>query len=97
MLAQPGKDCQQTVKPSLSKMIVVDMDPISKAWAYFMHHTLDTNRRGSDLIAERDLEIYLLLTNCPVNIGKIINGDMYETTQSLKKSLEHATVILLLC
>ncbi|KAI5403447.1 hypothetical protein KIW84_050860 [Lathyrus oleraceus] len=62
-----------------------------------MHHTLDTNPSGSDLIAERALELYLLLKHHPINIGGIIVGDMDEIAHSLKKSLGHAIVILLLC
>lgn len=91
LLAQPGKDCQPTVKQSPSKMFVVDMDAIPKVCAYFMHHTLDTNQSGSDLM------LYLLLTRQPVNIGRIISGDMNEIAQSPKKSLGHANVILMLC
>ncbi|KAI5425090.1 hypothetical protein KIW84_031040 [Lathyrus oleraceus] len=83
MLAQPSKDFQQTIKPSLSKMIVMDMDPISKAWAYFMHHTLDTNRRGSDLIAERDLELYLLLTHYPAGVANLDGRKMVKLARSL--------------
>ncbi|KAI5403833.1 hypothetical protein KIW84_051111 [Lathyrus oleraceus] len=97
MLAQLGKDWQPTVKPNPSKMLVVDMNPILKALVYFMHHTLDTNLSGSDLIAERALDLYLLLKLQPVNIGRIIAGDMDEIGESLKKSLRHDIVILLLC
>lgn len=78
-------------------MLVMDMAPIPKAWAYYMHHTLDTNRSGSDLIAERALALYFLLKRQPINIGMIIAGDMDAIAQSSKKSFGHATVILLLC
>ncbi|KAI5394897.1 hypothetical protein KIW84_061500 [Lathyrus oleraceus] len=72
-------------------MFVVDMDAIPKVCPYFMHHTLDMNQSGSDLM------LYLLLTRQPVNIGRIISGDMNEIAQSPKKSLGHANVILMLC
>ena len=49
------------------------------------------------MIGERALEIYLLLTHQPVNIGRIIVGDMDAIAHSTKKSLGHAIVILLLC
>lgn len=97
MLAQLGKNWQSTVKPNPSKMLVVDMNPILKALVYFMHHTLDTNLSGSDLIAERALDLYLLLKLQPVNIGRIIAGDMDEIGEYLKKSLRHDIVIMLLC
>lgn len=96
-MAQPGKDWKPTVKLNPSKMLVVDMAAVPKAWAYFMHHTLDTNRSGSDLIAKHALELYLLLTHHSVNIGQIIAEDIDEMAQSPKKSLGHATVIWLLC
>lgn len=88
LLAQSGKDCQPIMKQSPSKMLIVDMDAIPKAWVYFMHHTL---------ITEIALELYLLLTCYPVNIRMIISGDMDEISQSPKKPLGHATVILMLC
>lgn len=78
-------------------MLVVDLALIPKAWAYYMHHTLDTNWSGSYLITERGLSLYFLLKNKPVNIGRIIVGDIYEIAQSQKKALGHANVIRLLC
>ncbi|KAI5441627.1 hypothetical protein KIW84_010910 [Lathyrus oleraceus] len=75
----------------------MDIDVILKAWAYFIHHTLDTNQSGYDIIAERALELYLFLTYHLVNIGMIIYGDMDEISQSPKKLLGHAIVIPMLC
>lgn len=77
-------------------MLVVDMAPIPKAWSYYMYHTLDTNRSGSDLITERALALYFLLKCQPVNIDMISAGDMNVVARSPKKSLRHVTVILLL-
>lgn len=77
-------------------MLVMDITPIPKARAYYVHHTSDTNRSGSDLIVERALALYFLLMRQPVYIGMIISRDMDVISQSPKKSLGHATVILLL-
>lgn len=78
-------------------MLVVDFAPILKAWAYYMHHTLDTNQSGSDLIGERALALYFILKNKLVNIGRIITGDIDDIVKSHKKALGHATMIHLLC
>ncbi|KAI5433822.1 hypothetical protein KIW84_020904 [Lathyrus oleraceus] len=90
------KNLQPTTKQTPSKMLVVDMAPIPKAWPYYMYHTLDTNRSGSDLIAERALALYFLLKCQPVNIDMISAADMNVVARSPKKSLEHVTMILLL-
>lgn len=76
LLALLGKDWSGTSKQTPLKMLVVDLSPIPKAWAYYMHHTLDTNLSGFDLIAERALTLYYFLKNKPVNIGRIIVGDI---------------------
>lgn len=77
---------------------MVDLDAVPKAWTYFLHHTLNTNRSDFELIIMRGLELYLLLTQLSVNIRKIISGDKDDMAQSMtKKSLGHAYVILLLC
>ncbi|KAI5411665.1 hypothetical protein KIW84_056657 [Lathyrus oleraceus] len=59
------------------------MAPVLKVWAYYMHHTLNTNRSGFDLIAERALALYFLLKRQPVNIGMIITGDRDEGVDDL--------------
>ncbi|KAI5443179.1 hypothetical protein KIW84_012009 [Lathyrus oleraceus] len=80
------------------KIEVVDLDFIPKAWTYFLYHTLDTNRSGSELITTRAQALYLLLTRQLVNIERIIYADMGEMDQSIPKTyLGHAFVILLLC
>ncbi|KAI5436946.1 hypothetical protein KIW84_023175 [Lathyrus oleraceus] len=97
LLVQSDKDWQPVEKQTPSKMLVVDISPISMALAYYMHHTLDTYKNGSDLIVERAFTLYFLLKRQPGNIGRIIAGDVDVIAQSSKKSLGYATVILLLC
>ncbi|KAI5417597.1 hypothetical protein KIW84_042269 [Lathyrus oleraceus] len=96
-LVRPGRDWAPTSKISPTKFMVVDLAPIPKAMAYFIHHNLSTNRSGSELISERALLLYQILQKKQVNIGRIIAADMDEIAQSPKKSLGHATVIYLLC
>ncbi|KAI5387764.1 hypothetical protein KIW84_073747 [Lathyrus oleraceus] len=96
-LIRPGHDWAPTSKISPAKIMVVDLAPIPKALAYFIHHNLSTNRSGSELISERALLLHQILQKKQVNIGRIIAADMDEIAQSPKKSLGHATVIYLLC
>ena len=96
-MARPGRDWAPTSKISPAKIMVVDLAPIPKAMAYFIHHNLSTNRSGSELISERALLLHQILQKKQVNIGRIIAADMDEIAQSPKKSLGHATVIYLLC
>ncbi|KAI5421575.1 hypothetical protein KIW84_045118 [Lathyrus oleraceus] len=96
-LIRPGHDWAPTSKISPAKIMVVDLAPIPKALAYFIHHNLSTNRSGSELILERALLLHQILQKKQVNIGRIIAADMDEIAQSPKKSLGHATVIYLLC
>ncbi|KAI5444872.1 hypothetical protein KIW84_013229 [Lathyrus oleraceus] len=96
-MARPGRDWAPTSKISPAKIMVIDLAPIPKAMAYFIHHNLSTNRGGSELISERALLLYQILQKKQVNIGRIIAADMDEIAQSPKKSLGHATVIYLLC
>jgi hypothetical protein len=96
-LIRPGHDWAPTSKISPAKVMVVDLAPIPKALAYFIHHNLSTNRSGSELIAERALLLHQILRQKQVNIGQIIAADMDDIAQSPKKSLGHATVIYLLC
>jgi hypothetical protein len=96
-LIRPGHDWAPTSKISPAKVMVVDLAPIPKALAYFIHHNLSTNRSGSELISERALLLHQILHQKQVNIGQIIAADMDDIAQSPKKSLGHATVIYLLC
>ncbi|KAI5399580.1 hypothetical protein KIW84_064786 [Lathyrus oleraceus] len=96
-LIRPGHDWAPTSKISPAKIMVVDLAPIPKALAYFIHHNLSTNRSGSELISERALLLHQILHQKQVNIGQIIAADMDDIAQSPKKSLGHATVIYLLC
>lgn len=96
-LVRSGRDWAPTSKISSAKIMVVDLAPIPKAMAYFIHHNLSTNQSGSELISERALLLYQIPQKKQVNIGRIIAADMDEIAQSPKKSLGHATVIYLLC
>lgn len=75
-LADIGKMWQPNKKDHSSKMLVADMALIPKAWDYFLHHNLDTNRSRSYLTIERALELYMFLTKYTINIRRIIVGDM---------------------
>ncbi|KAI5435345.1 hypothetical protein KIW84_021957 [Lathyrus oleraceus] len=76
----------------------MDLDVIPKAWTYFLHHILDTNLSGSELIFMRALALYYLLNRRAMNVRHIIFANMDEIAQSvMKKSSGHASVILLLC
>ncbi|KAI5428516.1 hypothetical protein KIW84_033484 [Lathyrus oleraceus] len=83
-LIRPGHDWAPTSKISLAKIMVVDLAPIPKAMAYFIHHNLSTNRSGSELISERALLLHQILQKKQVNIGRIIAADMDEIAQSPK-------------
>ncbi|KAI5403243.1 hypothetical protein KIW84_050716 [Lathyrus oleraceus] len=96
-LIRPGHDWAPTSKISPAKIMVVDLAPIPKAMAYFIHHNLSTNQSRSELISERALLLHQILQKKQVNIGQLIAADMDEIAQSPKKSLGHATVIYLLC
>ncbi|KAI5446139.1 hypothetical protein KIW84_014118 [Lathyrus oleraceus] len=96
-LIRPGHDWAPTSKISPAKIMVVDLAPIPKALAYFIHHNLSTNRSGSELISERALLLHQILHQKQLNMGQIIAADIDEIAQSPKKSLGHATVIYLLC
>ncbi|KAI5443432.1 hypothetical protein KIW84_012176 [Lathyrus oleraceus] len=96
-LIRPGHDWAPTSKISPAKIMVVDLAPIPKAMAYFIHHNLSTNWSGSELISERALLLHQILQKKQVNIGQLIAADMDEIAQSPKKSLGHATVIYLVC
>lgn len=77
---------------------MVNLDGVPNAWTYFLHHTLDTNQNNSELITMKALAWYLLLIQQPFNIKQIIYGDMHDMAQSTKKkSLGHASMILMLC
>lgn len=79
-------------------LTVVDLDDVLKVWTYFLHHTLDINWSGSELIIMYALTLYHLLNLRVVNVGCIIVVDMDEMSQTqAKKYLGHAYAILLLC
>lgn len=97
-LALEGRDWQPTYTLIHRKLVVVDLDAIPKAWTYFLHHTLDTNRNGPELITMRALDLYYLLNRHIMNVDRIISSNMDEMApKTTKKSLGHASVILLLC
>ncbi|KAI5437038.1 hypothetical protein KIW84_023233 [Lathyrus oleraceus] len=48
-LVRPGRDWAPTSKISPAKIMVVDLAPIPKAMAYFIHHNLSTNRSGEGI------------------------------------------------
>lgn len=97
-LALEGRDRQPASTPIPRKLAVMDLDTVSKAWTYVLPHTMDTIRSGSKLITMRALALYYLLNRHAVNICLIIYTNTNEMIQSTtKKSLGHATIILLLC
>ncbi|CAI8596442.1 unnamed protein product [Vicia faba] len=80
------------------KILSRSLAPVLKVWVSYYHHNFDTNISGSELTTLRALEIYYLLDNQPVNLGKIIAEDMDAIVQSKSKKVTgHAYVILLLC
>lgn len=98
LLALEGRNWQPTSAPIPRKLAVVDLDVVSKAWTYFLYHTLDTNQSGAELIIMWALALYYLLNRRVMNVGHIISADMDKMAQSrTKKSLRYVTVILLLC
>lgn len=80
-----GRDCKHASNIIHMKLIIVDLDVVLKAWMYFLHHTLDTNCGGSELIIVRALALYLSLTRRLVNTGHIISSDMDEMAHSMTK------------
>lgn len=77
-----GRDWKPVSTPISKKLVVVDMDDVPKAWTYFMHYTLDTNRSGSKLITMRALALYYLLNRHEVSVIHIISSDMDEMALS---------------
>lgn len=73
-----GRDWYPTYTLIPRKNAVVDLDVVPKGWTYFLHHTLDTNISGHELIAMGSLALYMLLPRQWVNIGHIIFTDVDE-------------------
>ncbi|KAI5431987.1 hypothetical protein KIW84_035937 [Lathyrus oleraceus] len=69
-----SKDLQGTSKRTPSKILVVDLASIPKGWAYYIHHTLDTNWSGSDLTTERALALHFFMKNKPKAGVKDLDG-----------------------
>lgn len=61
-LALEGRTWQPTSTLIPRKIALVDLDEVPKVWIYFLHHTLDTNWSGSELVTMRVLALYLMLT-----------------------------------
>lgn len=72
------RDSQPTSTTIPNKLGIVDLYVFLKAWMYFLHHTLDTNQSGSELINVKALALYCVLTRRAVNVRRIISADMDE-------------------
>lgn len=82
LLALEGRDWQPASTPISKNIEVVDLDVIPKVLMYFLHHTLDTNLGGYELITMLAHDLYLMLTQCPMNIRCIIFADMDEMAKA---------------
>lgn len=69
-----------------------------KAWYNFIYANLMPTRHQSDVTKEREILLYVIVTNKKVDVGLIVNGSIVKYLWgSMTCGLLHASLIIGLC